>query len=128
MRTHVRVIAAIYLIGGILGLAGAAFSSLLFGVLATLAGASGNADGPLGGAILGLTGAALSLILAAFAIPSLICAWGLWTLRPWARVLGIVLAILGLLHFPVGTLFGIYALFILFQKDTEALFARPASA
>jgi len=128
MVTHVKVIAAIYLVFGALGLVGALFSSVLFGVLATVAGTSGNPDGPIGGAVLGLTGAALTSILLAFAIPSIVCAWGLWTFRNWARILGIVLAIVGLVHFPLGTIFGVYALFILFQRDTETLFVRPHPA
>jgi hypothetical protein len=44
--------------------------------------------------------------------------------RPWARVLGIVLCILGLLHLPFGTIVGVYGLWVLFSPETEALFRR----
>ena len=49
-----------------------------------------------------------------------------------ARIVGIIVAILSLTQFWLGTAFGIYALVILFRKETEALFTkqpdRPAGA
>jgi hypothetical protein len=45
----------------------------------------------------------------------------LWKRRRWARIMGIILAALALPKIPFGTIFGIYALIILFQKDTEVL-------
>jgi hypothetical protein len=128
MATHVRVIAAIFLVVGVFGLVTAILSTILFGVLATAAGMSGDTDAPIGGALLGLAGAALSLALLTFAVPAILCSWGLFTFRGWARILAIVLAVIAVIQFPLGTLFGVYALFILFQKDTEALFATPGAA
>jgi hypothetical protein len=43
-------------------------------------------------------------------------------LKSWSRICGIVLGALLLVQIPVGTAIGIYALVILFRKDTEALF------
>ena len=60
-------------------------------------------------------------ITVATSIPSLICGVGLLKFKRWARILGIVLAALTLIHFPFGTAFGVYALYVLFQKGTEAL-------
>jgi hypothetical protein len=45
--------------------------------------------------------------------------------KSWARILAIVVAILGLMHFPVGTLIGIYALFVLLQDATPSYFTSP---
>ena len=78
-------------------------------------------DAVLGSTILGLTGVALLIFTLATSIPSLICGVGLLKYKRWARVLGIVLAALTLIHFPIGTAFGVYTLYVLFQKDTEAL-------
>jgi hypothetical protein len=55
-------------------------------------------------------------------IPGLVAGWGLLKFRPWARILGIVVSILGLLVIPIGTIIGIYGLWVLLNKDTERLF------
>ncbi|KPJ52104.1 hypothetical protein AMJ39_08650 [candidate division TA06 bacterium DG_24] len=61
------------------------------------------------------------------------CAWiiagiGLLRLRPWSRVLQIVLAILSLLWFPLGTAFGIYCLWVTLSAEGAALFSRAGEA
>jgi hypothetical protein len=38
--------------------------------------------------------------------------------KPWGRVLGIVVAILSLLKFPVGTALGIYTLWVLVPAES----------
>jgi hypothetical protein len=75
-----------------------------------------------GAAVLGIAGVFLSVMLVGFAIPFIIAGWGLLKFKPWARIFGIILGVLCLVHVPFGTLLGIYALMILFRKDTEALF------
>jgi hypothetical protein len=47
---------------------------------------------------------------------------GLLRLRPWARIAGIVISIIGLKMIPFGTIVGVYGLWVLFSKDTERLF------
>ena len=113
---------------GALSLIGAMFSSVLFGVLAGVAGMSGEPDAAVGGAFLGLTGAILSVLLVLYGLPAVIAGWGLLKFRPWGRILAIVVAAVSLTSFPLGTAFGIYALIILFRKDTEALFSGPVTA
>ena len=62
-------------------------------------------------------------------LPGIITGIGLLRLRPWARIAGIVLSILGLMAMPIGTIVGVYGLWVLFSKDTERLFAaQPTSA
>ncbi|MGB9612116.1 MAG: hypothetical protein ACPL7M_14190, partial [Bryobacteraceae bacterium] len=58
-------------------------------------------------------------------LPSLILGYGLYNFRPWARILGIVLAAIHLLNVPVGTLISIYAFWVLLKPETAALFERP---
>ena len=67
--------------------------------------------------------------LLATSLPGLIAAIGLLKLRPWARVLGIVAAVLYLIHIPFGTAVGAYAIWVLVNKDTERLLGdAPATA
>ena len=49
---------------------------------------------------------------------------GLLKLRPWGRILGIVMSIVNLLYIPIGTIVGIYGLWVLFSKETEGLFTE----
>jgi hypothetical protein len=119
---HVKVIAALYLaVSGFL-LLGAVFSQLLMAFVIGLLSRSAEQNAQTGAAVLGFTGVFLSVMLVLFAIPFIVAGWGLLKFRPWARILGIILAVLCLIHIPFGTLLGIYALIILFRKDTEALF------
>jgi hypothetical protein len=120
----VKVLGALFLAMGALGLLGALFSSVAFGLLAGVVGASGDEGAPLGSAVLGFTGLALTIALVLFSAPSIVCGWGLLKFRPWARILAIVLAAIALLGFPYGTVFGVYALWVLFSKGTEAMFER----
>lgn len=127
MATHVKVIAAIFLFIGVLW---AVFMVLGPAILATLAGVvstSGEPDAAVGATILGFAGVAVTLFAGMLAAAFLITAFGLFKLKPWARIVGIIMAAICLTSFPFGTAFGIYALIILFKKDTEALFAPSAA-
>lgn len=122
MAIHVKIIAVLFFLFGGLMLVGAFFSSLLTGFLASLIGASGEEGAGFAAVALGFGGMALMVLLVAFAIPSIACGWGLLKFRPWSRILAIILGSMGLLKFPVGTLFGTYVLIVMFRKDGEALF------
>ena len=123
MATHVKVIAAIFLFLGVLW---AVLTVLGPAILATIAGVvstSGDPDAAVGATILGFAGVAVTLFAGTLTAAFLVTAWGLFKLKPWARIVGIIMAAICLMNFPVGTAFGIYALVILFKKETEALFA-----
>jgi hypothetical protein len=122
MATHVKVIAVCYLLCASVLIAAGFFTPLVLGLLAGLVGSSGEEGAAAGATILGFAGAALSVILICLAAPFAAAGWGLLKFRPWARVLGIIVGALCLPKFPFGTVLGVYALVILFKKDTEALF------
>jgi hypothetical protein len=67
----------------------------------------------------------LVLVSTLAAIPLLIAGWGLLHLKRWARLLAIVLAVIGLPMIPIGTAFGLFALWVLFSDGTKMLF-NPA--
>jgi hypothetical protein len=127
VAVHVKVIAILYLVFGAFGLLGALFSGLVFGALASFVGVSGEQGAPAGAAALGLFGTVLTVLFVVLSLPAIVCGIGLLKFRPWARILGIVLAVIALLKVPIGTIFGVYALVILFRRDTEALFSPSAA-
>lgn len=126
MHTHIKVVAVLFIALGALGLLGAAFAGVTLGTLATIAGSSADEDALFGVAILGATGIALAAMLVILSIPSLWCGWGLLRFRRWARILAVVLAAFAVINFPVGTAFGAYVFWVMFQKQTEVLFSRAA--
>lgn len=122
MATHVKVIGVGFIVFGALWVLGAMFSGAILTALAGLVGQSDSQDATVGAAVLGITGVTLTILLLAIGVPQVVCGIGLLSFRRWARILGIVLAAIALLSVPIGTIFGIYAIVILFNKETEALF------
>jgi hypothetical protein len=128
MQTHVKVLAVIYLAVGGLMLCGALFLGLGSGLAAGIVGASANPDdAAIAIPILGIAGTALAVFLGLFALPSLITGYGLLQLRPWARIIGIILSAISLINIPIGTIVGAYGLWVLLNKDTERLFSSVAT-
>jgi hypothetical protein len=123
MATHVKVIGVCFIIFGALWVIGAMFSGAVLTVLAGFLSQRSDEDAAIGATVLGITGVTLTTLLLAIGIPQLVCGIGLLNFKRWARILGIVLAAISLLNVPIGTIFGIYALVILFSKETEAIFA-----
>jgi hypothetical protein len=122
METHVRVLGVLNIVFGGLGLLTAMMLAVVFAGAAAAVGIDGDADAAVAIPIIGLTGMATVSFLAAWSLPGIIIGIGLLRLRPWARIAGIVVSILGLIVFPVGTLLGVYGLWVLFSKDSERLF------
>jgi hypothetical protein len=79
-------------------------------------------------AILGIVGTTVGLLLIALAIPGLVAGAGLLARKSWARVLAIVVGILGLVNVPIGTAIGIYTLWVLMQDAAAEYFAPRAPA
>ncbi|MCS6953539.1 MAG: hypothetical protein RMK57_02955 [Bryobacterales bacterium] len=123
MRDHVRILGILYLVFGGLGLLAALLILLLFGGVAGLVGVfSQEPEARVAIPVLGVIGAALFLLLVLLSVPGLIAGAGLLKFRPWARLLAIVLSAINLLNVPFGTALGVYGLWVLFQRETEALF------
>jgi hypothetical protein len=72
--------------------------------------------------ILGLIGTIGLVFFAALALPGVLAGYGLLRRKKWGQILGIVVAILSLFNFPVGTALGGYTLFVLFQDSANAYF------
>jgi hypothetical protein len=62
------------------------------------------------------------------AIPGLVAGYGLLTWKSWGRILAIVVGILSLINFPLGTAVGIYTLWVLFQEEATDYFTFPKPA
>jgi len=62
-------------------------------------------------------------VLIVIGILDIVIGWGLWNLKRWARTFAIVLAVIGLIGFPIGTVISIVTLWYLFKPEIKACFA-----
>ncbi len=53
--------------------------------------------------------------------------FGILKYKPWSRYLVMGLATLGLVNIPIGTIVGIYTLWVLVQDEAAKLFAPEAN-
>jgi uncharacterized membrane protein (DUF2068 family) len=124
IETHVRILAWFNLI---LGGLGALAAAVIFAggslIPALIAAAAGDA-GILPASLLQLLVTFIVGMVLVLSLPSLILGYGLYNFRPWARILGLVLAAIHLLNVPLGTLISVYAFWVLLKPETAALFER----
>ena len=122
MASHVKILGAVYIaLNGIL-LCLALFLALAVGTASAIVGQAADPnDAAVALPIIGIAGTALVVFLVAVSLPGLIAGIGLLKRRPWARILGIIVAVLSLVNIPIGTIVGIYGLWVLFSKETEQL-------
>jgi hypothetical protein len=91
-------------------------------ILLTGIGAAVGGQDPVAPRILTLVGTGVGLLLVALSLPGLAAGYGLLTRKPWARMLALVVGVLGLVNFPLGTAIGIYALWLLLQPGAAEYF------
>src|SRR5687768_18218449 len=122
METHVKVLGILNILSGVMGLCVALLLIVVFGGAAGAVGASGDPDAAMALPIIGLTGAALVLFLVVMSLPAILIGYGLYRLRPWARIAGMVFSLVSLFEFPVGTVVGSYGLWVLCPKEWSTQF------
>ncbi|HOB82789.1 MAG TPA: hypothetical protein PKX27_11530 [Bacteroidales bacterium] len=119
MRKHVVVVGAIHIGFGFIGLIGAV---AVFVALNFAKGFVGGED--ILEMILGFLSVSLPLLVGFMATLGLVGGIGLLSFQSWARYLIIVVAALGCLNIPIGTLKGVYSLWVLLQDETIKLFGK----
>lgn len=120
MRSHVDVLGWIFIALGFFAAASSLFVLLLF------FGIGVGSDDPTATPILFGLGAGVFMFVLAVAAVDVLGGWALLKRKTWGRGLGIVLSALSLFSFPIGTIVGIYGLWVLLQPETRALFGSAA--
>ncbi len=127
METHVRALAILQIIYASLGFLLAVTVLLLFGGIAAIVGLSADpSESIVAVPILSIIGTVGASFIAALSLPRLIAGIGLLKFRNWARILTIVVSVIGLADFPFGTALGAYGLWVMLTRETAALFETPA--
>lgn len=123
MLTHVKVLGVLNIVLSALGILAGIVVFVIFGGIAGVVGMAAHDEGRLIAVpILGGIGALICILLLVLSIPGIVAGAGLLKLRPWARLLGIILSALNILNFPFGTAVGVYGLWVLLSNETVALF------
>jgi hypothetical protein len=119
VERRVRTLGGLYLAVSALGMlsAGIAFVAIApWGLL------SGD---PTAAALFAGLGGSVAAVLLILSAPGLIGGLALLTRRPWARIYAMVLAAVIFFWFPLGTILGTYALYVLLQSDIRLHFEQP---
>jgi hypothetical protein len=117
MKKHVTVVGAIQIGFAILGLIGAV--AVFFALNFARSQVGGDETGEV---VLRFLSVSIPLLLLFLSTLGLVGGIGLLAYKPWARYLVIVVAALGCLNIPIGTLKGVYFLWVLLQDETIKLF------
>ena len=116
VQEHVMILGWLYIIANAIFLVIGAF---VFTLLTGIGVAAGDPDAV---AILGVVGTSVGLLLATLSLPGIIAGYGLLTRKAWGRILALIVAIISLVNIPVGTVIGVYALWVLMQESAVDYF------
>jgi hypothetical protein len=116
MKNHITVLAALRIGWSAMGIIAAII------VFAAVVGGGLISGDQTAIAITSLVGSIIATLILVLSLPGLVAGIGLLRLRPWSRLLTLVLAVFDLMAIPIGTAFGLYAIWVLVQEDTVTLF------
>jgi O-antigen/teichoic acid export membrane protein len=119
MKKHVTIVGVIHIAFGVLGLIGAL---TVFFALNFARGFVSNDEIPT--MVLSILSLSLPLLIGFMSTLGLIGGIGLMAYKNWGRYLVIIVAALGCINIPIGTLKGVYSLWVLLQDDTIKLFEK----
>ena len=118
MEKHINIVAAIQIGFSILGVI---IAVTVYTVLNLVGDFTDDQEANF---ILSLVANGLATFLIILAIPGIIGGIGLLKRKEWSRILILVLSVLDLFHFTVGTAVGIYSIWALVQPEVVAAFNK----
>ena len=119
MKKHVSVVGGLHIGFGILWLIAA---MVVYFALNFASGFVENDD--IATKVLELVKLLVPLFLGVLAALGIVGGVGLIAYKGWARILVIIIAALGCLNIPIGTLVGVYSIWVLMQDETVKLFDK----
>jgi hypothetical protein len=119
MKKHVTLVAALEIGFSTIGLIGAIVVLFVFNFAGSFVENDETAT-----MVLNCLGTALPLAMGCVSVVGLIGGIGLLSYQEWARILVLVIAAVGCLNVPFGTLKGVYSIWVLMQDESIKLFKR----
>ena len=118
MKKHVNVVAILQIVFG-------SFTVLIGLALAFAFGFVNQfVDDPTALKVLTIISTPLVVMFALVGLAMIIGAIGLLNYKSWGKVVTLIMGALGLLNIPIGTLKGVYIIWVLVQPETNALFDK----
>ena len=116
MEKNINLIATLHIVmSGLI-----IFSGIVaFGILSIIGGYTDCSDTS---SVLYIVGIAILAFLVFISLPGIIAGIGLYNRKEWARILTIIVSILELLNFPLGTALGVFSIYVLTQPEVVAKF------
>ena len=118
MKKHINVAAILQIVFGSINVIIAMVIAFAFGF------ADQFVDDPTAVKVLAIVGTPLVVFFLLFGGAMITGGVGLFSCKPWARILTLVMAAIGLLNIPIGTLKGVYIIWVLVQSETVSLFEK----
>jgi len=116
MEKHINVVAALQIGFSILGLI---IGALIFTILFFIGDFVDDADAQT---VLTIIANILMVVIVILSIPGIIAGIGLLKRKEWARILTLILSVLDLINFPIGTAVGAYSIWALVQPEVVEKF------
>lgn len=118
MEKHINIVAALRIACSVLGLI---IGVVGFIVLRVIGDVSGDHDAKF---VLTLIANIALIFFIILSIPGIIAGLGLLKRKEWARILTLILSVLDLLNFPIGTAVGVYSIWALSNNEVSAAFKK----
>jgi len=111
MEKHINIVAALHIGFSILGLVVGGFLFTLFFLLGDFVN---DTDAQL---VMNIIAKVIMVFVIILSVPGIIAGIGLMKRKEWARILTLILSVLDLINFPIGTAVGAYSIWALVQPE-----------
>jgi membrane-associated phospholipid phosphatase len=118
VEQHIKILGILFIISGVLSIM---FGMVIVGIFFGSGILTGDEEVLAALSIIGTFIASFSFVTG---IPEIIGGWGLLNKKSWSRILIIIMSIINLVGFPIGTALGIYGLWVLFKPESEKILAE----
>jgi hypothetical protein len=122
MEQHITLLGWLHIALNVLLLFIAAF---MFFIMISIGFASGDPEAVF---VMPIVGTAVGGFMTVLALPGIITGIGLLKRKPWSRIAAAVLGILNLTNVPLGTVVGVYTLWIMLQTEAADHFVAAKAA
>jgi predicted membrane-bound dolichyl-phosphate-mannose-protein mannosyltransferase len=121
MEKHINIIAALHIGLSILGILSGIF---VFIILNFAGGMSNDHQAQI---VLSIIAQVLIGFIVFLSLPGIIAGIGLFKRKEWARILTLIISVLDLINFPIGTAVGVYSIWALSQTEVVEHFKENKS-
>ncbi len=118
MEKHINVVAALHIGLSILGILIGVF---VYAVLYFVGDLSNDQEAQF---VLSIIARVLVIFMIVLSIPGIIAGIGLFKRKEWARILTLIISVLDLINFPIGTAVGVYSIWALVQPEVVEQFKQ----